>query len=98
MTVSGLTIKRTSVQRDQRRRRTVQKSRSTLLNTGGTFPLEDSELLSECQDFHGYIVATQGRRLLLPPEGEEEFRHNPFVTRRLHTISIIVLERVYSGE
>jgi hypothetical protein len=49
--VSGFTITRTSAQRDQKRRRTVQKSRSEEFKGVGAYPFEDCDLLSQGENF-----------------------------------------------
>jgi hypothetical protein len=56
--VSGFTITKTSVQRDQQWRSAVQKTRSKPFNFGRwPFPFENSDLLSKSENLEGGITS-----------------------------------------
>jgi hypothetical protein len=58
MTVSGFTMTRTPVQRDQKRRRVVQKSRSREVQCWPRpFAFEHGDLLSEGEDFERGVTS-----------------------------------------
>jgi hypothetical protein len=84
MMVSGFTMTRTSLQRDQKPRRDVQKSRSREFNIGpGTFAFEHRDLLSEREDFKSRVGPTAEEDADHGEGGEDEFQHElTLVTQR----------------
>ena len=78
---SGITMTRTSAQRDQKRRRAVQNSRSIEFNAGrGRLRLSTADLLTEGEDFQGGVASPSKEDTEYRKHGEDEFGTNNGVT------------------
>lgn len=86
-TVSGFTVTRTSVQRDQKRRRLVQKDLSREFKVGRGRLRSSSDLLPEGKDFEGHIGTTAEEDADGNEDGADEFRHELTVVTWRNVVS-----------
>jgi hypothetical protein len=86
-TVSGLTITRTSVQRDHSFRSAIQKNRSNRPKRWTRpFPLEDGDLLPKNQDLQGGVLATAEEDANGSQKSKDELEHKPYVVACRNTL------------
>jgi hypothetical protein len=89
MTVSGLTMTRTSVQRDQLRRSVVQKRPVQGVQFGPRpFAFEHGDLLSEGKDFEGCVSPTAQEDADDREDGEDELRHELTCNTSQHSLTM----------